>query len=35
MITATEDDIEKITKGIGAIIATAGTVGLIKAVSDS
>ena len=27
---ATDDDIKKIAKGIGAIIATAGAVGLVK-----
>ncbi len=32
---ATDDDIKKIAKGIGAIIATAGAVGLAKVVADS
>ena len=32
---ATDDDIRKIAKGIGAIIATAGAVGLAKVVADS
>lgn len=32
---ATDDDIKKIAKGIGAIIATAGAVGLAKVVAAS
>ena len=32
---ATDDDIKKIAKGIGAIIATDGAVGLAKVVADS
>ena len=32
---ATDDDIKKIAKGIGAIIATAGAAGLVKVVTDS